>query len=66
MAFILNDLYSRQRTIEVLKNDSDKIRCILNKADQIDRQRLMKVYEFKIHLYIFLYKISILVIGMGL
>jgi len=33
-----------KRTIEVLKNDSDKIRCILNKADQIDRQRLMKVY----------------------
>jgi hypothetical protein len=32
-----------QRTIEVLKSDADKIRCVLNKADQIDRQRLMKV-----------------------
>jgi hypothetical protein len=31
-------------TIEVLKGHEDKIRCILNKADQIDRQQLMRVY----------------------
>jgi len=30
--------------IEVLKGHEDKIRCILNKADQIDRQQLMRVY----------------------
>jgi Domain of unknown function (DUF5600) len=28
----------------VLKGHDDKIRCILNKADQIDRQQLMRVY----------------------
>jgi len=30
--------------IDVLKGHDDKIRCILNKADQIDRQQLMRVY----------------------
>jgi EH domain-containing protein 1 len=30
--------------IESLKGNEDKIRCILNKADQVDRQRLMRVY----------------------
>lgn len=33
-----------QRVIEVLKGHDDKIRCVLNKADQIDQQRLMRVY----------------------
>jgi hypothetical protein len=33
-----------KRTIEMLKGQDDKIRCILNKADQIDRQKLMRVY----------------------
>ena len=33
-----------KRTIESLKGHDDKIRCILNKADQIDRQKLMRVY----------------------
>jgi hypothetical protein len=32
------------QTVEKLKGHEDKIRCILNKADQIDRQRLMRVY----------------------
>jgi GTPase SAR1 family protein len=31
-------------TIESLKGNDDKIRCILNKADQVDRQKLMRVY----------------------
>lgn len=30
--------------IEGLKGNDDKIRCILNKADQVDRQRLMRIY----------------------
>lgn len=30
--------------IESLKGNEDKIRCILNKADQVDRQKLMRVY----------------------
>ena len=30
--------------IESLKGNDDKIRCVLNKADAIDRQRLMRVY----------------------
>ncbi|OQS00333.1 hypothetical protein THRCLA_06008 [Thraustotheca clavata] len=33
-----------QRVIEVLKGHDDKIRCVLNKSDQIDQQKLMRVY----------------------
>jgi GTPase SAR1 family protein len=33
-----------RNAIEALKGQDDKIRCILNKADQVDRQRLMRVY----------------------
>lgn len=39
------DISDELRTaIDVLKGHEDKIRCILNKADQIDRQQLMRVY----------------------
>mmetsp|Transcript_33106 Transcript_33106/g.33711 ORF Transcript_33106/g.33711 Transcript_33106/m.33711 type:complete len:528 (+) Transcript_33106:87-1670(+) len=30
--------------IESFKGNEDKIRCVLNKADQVDRQKLMRVY----------------------
>merc|ERR1712238_97117 len=30
--------------IDSLKGNEDKIRCVLNKADQINRQELMRVY----------------------
>lgn len=33
-----------RNTIDALKGNDDKIRCILNKADQVDRQKLMRVY----------------------
>lgn len=33
-----------RNVIESLKGNDDKIRCILNKADQVDRQKLMRVY----------------------
>jgi len=33
-----------KNAIDVLKGHEDKVRCILNKADQIDRQQLMRVY----------------------
>lgn len=33
-----------KNAIESLKGNDDKIRCILNKADQVDRQKLMRVY----------------------
>jgi GTPase SAR1 family protein len=33
-----------RRVIEGLKGQDDKIRCVMNKADQIDEQRLMRVY----------------------
>ena len=33
-----------RNVIESLKGNDDKIRCILNKADQVDRQRLLRVY----------------------
>ena len=33
-----------RNTIDSLKGNDDKIRCILNKADQVDRQKLMRVY----------------------
>mmetsp|Transcript_96329 Transcript_96329/g.274498 ORF Transcript_96329/g.274498 Transcript_96329/m.274498 type:complete len:573 (+) Transcript_96329:392-2110(+) len=39
------DISDEFRTvIESFKGHDDKIRCVLNKADQIDRQRLMRVY----------------------
>mmetsp|Transcript_19381 Transcript_19381/g.39114 ORF Transcript_19381/g.39114 Transcript_19381/m.39114 type:complete len:534 (-) Transcript_19381:257-1858(-) len=33
-----------RNAIDSLKGNDDKIRCILNKADQVDKQRLMRVY----------------------
>jgi len=33
-----------RNTIDSLKGNDDKIRCVLNKADQVDRQKLMRVY----------------------
>lgn len=33
-----------RQVLESLKGNDDKIRCILNKADQIDRQKLLRVY----------------------
>ncbi len=33
-----------RNVIESLRGNDDKIRCILNKADQVDRQRLLRVY----------------------
>jgi len=33
-----------KNAIDVLAGHEDKVRCILNKADQIDRQQLMRVY----------------------
>lgn len=30
--------------IDKLRGNDDKIRCILNKSDQVDRQRLMRIY----------------------
>ena len=33
-----------RNVIEALRGNDDKIRCILNKADQVDRQRLLRVY----------------------
>uniref|UniRef100_A0A7S3HF70 Calmodulin n=1 Tax=Spumella elongata TaxID=89044 RepID=A0A7S3HF70_9STRA len=33
-----------RNAIDSLKGNDDKIRCILNKADQVDRQKLMRVY----------------------
>jgi hypothetical protein len=33
-----------RNVIDSLKGNDDKIRCILNKADQVDRQKLMRVY----------------------
>ena len=33
-----------RNVIEALQGNDDKIRCILNKADQVDRQKLMRVY----------------------
>lgn len=33
-----------RKVLESLKGNDDKIRCILNKADQVDRQKLLRVY----------------------
>mmetsp|Transcript_25213 Transcript_25213/g.39750 ORF Transcript_25213/g.39750 Transcript_25213/m.39750 type:complete len:575 (-) Transcript_25213:303-2027(-) len=33
-----------KEVIEGLKDQDDKVRCVLNKADQVDRQKLMRVY----------------------
>ncbi|GMH66152.1 hypothetical protein TrST_g11448 [Triparma strigata] len=39
------DISDEFRTvIDSLKGQDDKIRCVLNKADQVDRQKLMRVY----------------------
>ncbi|KAI9908939.1 hypothetical protein PsorP6_014707 [Peronosclerospora sorghi] len=33
-----------QSVIQVLQGHSEKVRCVLNKADQVDQQRLLRVY----------------------
>ena len=39
-----NTLYITCYTSYYLQGNEDKIRCILNKADQVDRQKLMRIY----------------------
>ena len=42
--FLLYDLHNAQSTITALKDSDEKIRVILNKADSVDTQSLMRVY----------------------